>query len=396
MNKNFHQPALINTTLIICFSFALYGLVIDIPLIAIDLRVYYVAGRLIVAALCFGFFIQVNMLKKQFEAQVPLIYSVIIAYCLHGQYFVNGYYLAFMQAVAGFSLFFAMSKRHYYSVTGVGTLLMLVSVWLTKFKYSEDAVKNLKFNVDTSLGVFLISLICFIGYQKITLAREKKHVLAEKFLDVGQYFGSFVHELKGMTTAPTIYTELLMTELVSATPRLDYLREIVNNLTNDIHNVNERVLSINKLSRNSEEVESVLIRTLIEAIEAQFFFKDNLNITFTEEADIIIGNEFAIRSIVLNLLNNTRENFIEKNIQNRSVHFHIQAQKIVFLDNGGGFSRVALKKIKQNAFFSEKAQGSGMGLFTIREYMRKFNGRVFFKNRSDAVAGVHVELLFNK
>lgn len=396
MRKNLYQPVLINTTLALCSFFALYGLIFDLRLIAEESHAIYISGRLVTVAVCFLFLYQVNILKKQYDAQVPLIYALMIAYCIQGQYFVNGYYMAFMQVAAGFSLFFSMPKRYYYPLTWVGTALMVTTVWFTLYSYSDLPAKAFKFNLDASIGMTLISIVCSIGYQKMTFVREQKRALSEKFLDVGRYFGNFVHELKGVTSSPTVYIELLSAELAKDSPRLDYLKEIVANLKGDICNLNQKVLSINHLSRNSEETGPVQIKAVIRSIEAHFFSKDKLRLEVIGETDIIYGNEFAIRSIILNLLNNSKENFLLKGISDRPIRFEVSHQKVVFKDSGRGFPHGALRKINQDSFFSEKNHGSGMGLFIIREYMKEFGGKALFKNRTDDVAGVQIELHFGQ
>jgi len=396
MKKNLYPPILINTALIICLTFSLYGLAIDLPLIEGEFRPFYVGGRLLVAFICSLFLFQVNILKIQYPAQVPMIYSLIIAYCIQGQVFVNGYYLAFMQAIAGFSLFFPMPKKYYYPITFVGNLLILVAIWTGLYHYSEDAAKIFKFNMDTSLGIVLISVICLVGYITITLAREQKQILAEKFLDVGRYFGNFVHDLKGIVSSPTVYVELLAAELNKEAPSIDFIREVVTNLKADVYSINDKVLGINNLSKNSDEIVPIDIRKLVGSLEKHFFARDNLNVSIVGTKDYVIGNEYSVRSIILNLINNSKENFQLKGIESPSISIEVGPQKITFRDNGGGFSKNALKKINQNSFFTDKAHGSGMGLFTVKEYMSEFNGSAYFSNRTDGTDGAQIELTFAK
>lgn len=378
------------------FIFSLYGIVVDLPYVGLEHRNLYIYGRVFVALVCVFFFVQVNFLKKQYETQVPIIYAILLLYCVHGQYFVNGYYLAFMQIIAGFSLFFAMPKKYYYPITVSGNVLIMISIWKSSFSYSDSAEKILKFNMDTSFGVSLISIIALIGYVNITLARERKHVLSEKFLDVGRYFGNFVHELKGVVSSPTVYAEMLSAELEKDAPDMGLIKEIVTNLKTDVYGINQKILNINNLSKNSSEVGPIDIASLALTINDHFFSKSKIKLDVLGNDPMVIGNEYSVRSILLNLIGNSKENFAIRKVSPRCIQLIVENNKIIYRDNGGGFSDAALEGINHSSFFTEKPQGSGMGIYTIREYMKEYGGKVVFKNRDDGIRGVYIELIFAK
>lgn len=383
--KQYYKPILINTAATICGLFALYGIAVDVPLIAEAKRMGYIEGRIVFAIFCSYILVEVNLLKRQYELQVPVLYFGIMLYCMHGQLYLPCYYLPFMEVVAGFSLFFPMPKRYYYFNTIAGTILMTAIIFKTQAAYTTDVAQNLKFKVDAALGVVLINIIAYIGYKNITLVRQKQHFLSQKFLELGRNFGDLIHNLKGQCSSPLVYAEVLRRELSKEDINREKVLEIIKNLTEDLSLVEKQVNSINYLSKNDNKSELVNVKLIFNNVIDTFFKNktDSIKITYLGEETIML-NEYFLRTAFINLIKNSIENFEINGTKDRKISLIVSDSHLLFSDNGGGFSRKFLQKFRQSDFYTEKENGSGLGMFLVKEYLESLNWQLSIFNDKDS------------
>jgi C4-dicarboxylate-specific signal transduction histidine kinase len=95
--------------------------------------------------------------------------------------------------------------------------------------------------------------------------------------------------------------------------------------------------------------------------------------------------------IILNILNNSKDAILEKNIENPliSISFNQnkKEQKIFIEDNAGGIDENIISKIF-NPYFStkNKKNGSGLGLYICKNILEKDNlGDIFVENKKNGV-----------
>lgn len=95
-------------------------------------------------------------------------------------------------------------------------------------------------------------------------------------------------------------------------------------------------------------------------------------------------NEYS--QVVLNILTNARDAFVQKDINNRKLHINIgETKEIVtaeFIDNAGGIEPTLLKKVF-DPYFTTRQNGTGLGLYLTKMILKKMNGSVSVENTGD-------------
>lgn len=390
--KQIYKPILINTLALLAAFFCLYGIAVDLPFVRKDLVHYYIAGRIFCFVSLMYIAAEVNIFKRQYPLQVPFLYAILLIYCVHGNMFVPCYYLGFMQIATAVAFFFPMNKKEYNIIHFTGLVAMIASIWLTTGSYTADHAMDMKFKVDATFGVIIITILIYTGYLSITLVREKQRLVSEKFLEVGRNFGDLIHGLKGQFSSPIIYVELLKRELEKSSPDLVRMKEIVSSLGGDIKTAESQIKSINSISKNDTRIDSVNVKEVINSVIETFFKNktDRIKVTY-EGKDTYKTNDYMIRSIAINAIKNALENFEEKKVKNPEIHISLNEGVLTFKDNGGGFSPEALKKFKKAQFYTEKENGSGLGLFLIRGTIESFGGKLTVSNFEDsALVNIHL------
>ena len=95
-------------------------------------------------------------------------------------------------------------------------------------------------------------------------------------------------------------------------------------------------------------------------------------------------NEYS--QVVLNILTNARDAFVQKDINNRKIRINIsETGEIVtaeFIDNAGGIEPTLLKKVF-DPYFTTRQNGTGLGLYLTEMILKKMNGSVSVDNTGD-------------
>lgn len=103
------------------------------------------------------------------------------------------------------------------------------------------------------------------------------------------------------------------------------------------------------------------------------------------ESNFIIDgypNEFI--HIFLNLIQNSKDAFIQRDILNRKISFKTSNGKILYSDSGGGVDTALICKMF-DLNFTTKEQGSGLGLYLCRLILEKIDYKISAKNFDDGL-----------
>ncbi|MBS4211135.1 MULTISPECIES: sensor histidine kinase [Neobacillus] len=98
-------------------------------------------------------------------------------------------------------------------------------------------------------------------------------------------------------------------------------------------------------------------------------------------------NDFS--QIVLSLLMNARDSFVEKDIKNRKIIIKIcESDKYItaeFKDNAGGIEPFLLAKVF-DPYFTSRRQGTGLGLYMSKTMLENMNGYISIENNGEGVS----------
>lgn len=107
---------------------------------------------------------------------------------------------------------------------------------------------------------------------------------------------------------------------------------------------------------------------------------NNINIKIIGDDFYICGYENEFSQVILNLLTNAKDIFIEKKIKNPEIKIVLEERIILISDNAGGIDKKIEEKIFE-PYFSTKPDGSGIGLYMSKTIIEKsFQGKLYFKN----------------
>lgn len=209
---------------------------------------------------------------------------------------------------------------------------------------------------------------------------EIRNIQEEKMIAVGQLSAGLAHEIRNPLGLIRSYMYLIKRFCTGEDG--NHAVAVINDSINRINGLIESLLKFSKLS--SDEYQEVDLDELISNIlrlEKERMAGRNIVCDYRWEPGgnvHVCLNEDLMKMIIINLLNNSIE-ALEKVERQGWIQIHARADAdmvhIVFRDNGCGVDSEKLLKIF-NPFYTDKEQGTGLGLYIISSQLEQVGGTI--------------------
>ncbi len=231
--------------------------------------------------------------------------------------------------------------------------------------------------------VFFALIITGLVLNTIFLLREiRRNEQHDAFLN------AVTHELKTPIASIRLYLETLKTREVTEVKRhefYDIMLSDSNRLLNTVEQVLQagrtreraRLLNISKINLEN------LLKESVEIVRSRYNLDDNaIELAATENSVKVSGDFAELQTVFTNLLDNAVKYsgdeikvFIKVQVNDKKVETHIT-------DAGFGLSSKELKRIFRRFYrvpnlSTEKAKGTGLGLYIVRAIIKKHNGKIW-------------------
>jgi CheY-like chemotaxis protein len=117
---------------------------------------------------------------------------------------------------------------------------------------------------------------------------------------------------------------------------------------------------------------------ILSIVEATFYYENIKIFIDSSEIEPTTANLNEFSQVIFSILNNSREIFKLRNIQNPEIHINIANKKIYISDNGGGIDEEIINDIFLP--FVSGHESSGSGLYIAKNIMDKNNGVISAQN----------------
>ncbi len=221
--------------------------------------------------------------------------------------------------------------------------------------------------------------------------REKDQIMYQnaRLASMGEMIGNIAHQWRQPLNALTLLIQSFGIKNETGNLNKEFVQKQVDEgmrLANSMSDTIEDFRNFFLPSKNKELFS--LKKAIGDTLEmSSFFCKDeNISISLDGEEDIKIygyANEFS--QVILNFINNARENFRQREIdQDKKIFINITKAKlgkqpiakIEFIDNGGGIDEHIIDRIFEPYFTTKhKSTGTGIGLYMSKQIIEtQMNG----------------------
>lgn len=295
-------------------------------------------------------------------------------------------------------------EEHYYGtllttlfVTIVILLLSALLAWSIStnikrliFGLSEIVEKKTKAYQDLALQME------YKVNKEIIKSREKDQIMYQhaRLAAMGEMIGNIAHQWRQPLNALTVLIQGFGIKSMQGRLTQEFIDQQVKEglrLANQMSNTIEDFK--NFFSPHKEREYFGVVETIRETLDlVELFLKDeHIEIRLIAKEELRVygySNEFS--QVILNLINNARDNFKHHNIQNdRRIDIKVERKKrpepfvmISFVDNGGGVDAKIVDRIFEPYFTTKhKSRGTGIGLYMSKQIIEKqMHGLMTMKN----------------
>ena len=257
-------------------------------------------------------------------------------------------------------------------------------------------IKDITFSNEEYKMVSILDLTELKEKERMVLLQSKHSAMGEMISMIAHQWrqplacvSSILSRIKLKNNMNKVDKEFLNTVLDEMNEYIQYMSITIDDFRNffsidtkkELLSLPEIVLDVQKLINKSFDSQNINI--------------DIQNVELTKR--YLYKNE--IIQIIINILNNSRDAFVERNIQNPQIKISFseddEFQNIFIEDNAKGIDDKIISNIF-NPYFSTKSQknGSGLGLYICKTILEKNNqGTIKVENKND---GVIFNIIINK
>jgi signal transduction histidine kinase len=303
-----------------------------------------------------------------------------------------------------------VNERYNYTVW----MMIILTMFLLLFSvfFTRSIVKNTKKLIHTLAEVVRNKIDDYENLahnyedkvtKEVIRNREKDQIMYQhaRLAAMGEMIGNIAHQWRQPLNALTILIQSFGTKSMAGKLDQEFIDKQVDEglrLADQMSNTIEDFRNFFSPHRDREYFS--LVKSLNDTLElVEFFCKDeHIDIKILAKEDLRVfgySNEFA--QVILNLINNARDNFKQKNMNDeRKIIIKLEKKNrpkpyalISFIDNGGGIDPKIKDRIFEPYFTTKhKSTGTGIGLYMSKQIIEKqMQGLVTMKNIESKLGG---------
>ncbi len=240
---------------------------------------------------------------------------------------------------------------------------------------------------------------------KLKETKEQLELLLEessKLAVIGEMVDAIAHQWSQPLGIISLYTKMVVEDFNYGDVNEEYLTNFSNKVETQIQHLVETLHEFRSFFRPDKTSANFSMSEIIKSVLnlMQDVIKGNqINLSVHIETDFqLSGAKNEFKHVIINLINNAKDIFIERHIQNKKINILVDIIDnigvIEISDNGGGIPEDVLPKIFLLHFTTKEAKGgTGVGLHLSKTIIKKINGDLTAHNHKD---GAVFKLTFPK
>jgi signal transduction histidine kinase len=220
--------------------------------------------------------------------------------------------------------------------------------------------------------------------------QEELILRQEKIAALGEMMDAIAHQWKQPLSLIGLgVDELQMKKLLNGEITSEDLAQASSEVNEQINHLVNTIDEFRRFFRPNQKYDIVNIKEsllYVKKLMHDVLLKNNIVFEIQGDDSLeyeLIDTEF--RHIFINLINNSKDAFIENNIENKSIKINIFSHKeyifITFTDNAGGIRQDVIDTVfKANVTTKEEGKGTGIGLYLVTQILEKLNATIEVEN----------------
>lgn len=237
--------------------------------------------------------------------------------------------------------------------------------------------------------IFFALIITGLVLNMIFLIREiRRNEQQDAFLN------AVTHELKTPIASIKLYLETLKTRNVAEEKRSEFYDVMLAD-SNRLLTTVEQVLQASRTKErkrllNISEIElGKLLKECIAIIKSRYNLNDEIKLIEPAKMIMVSGDNAELQTVLTNLLDNAvKYSKDEVKILIKLTEFNKKYTEILIKDSGVGIAPAELKRVFKRFYrvpnaSTQKAKGTGLGLYIARSIIKKHGGKIFVESKGE-------------
>jgi len=221
--------------------------------------------------------------------------------------------------------------------------------------------------------------------------KEKENMILQqsKLAAMGEMMDAVAHQWKQPINIIQMQIDMLEYDFDDKIVDKKYVKELKENMFRNIKHMTNTLDEFRTFFRPNKNIEEFYVKEMIKKVlllVKDEFMKNSITINLNVKDNYtLIGVENEFKHLVLNIINNSKDAFIENNIENRQIDIEVFSDEsscfLAMSDNAGGIPNDVINNIfKANFTTKGSGKGTGIGLYMSEQIAVKHNGKLTVQN----------------
>lgn len=226
--------------------------------------------------------------------------------------------------------------------------------------------------------------------EQVEKLRQKDKVLQEqsKLAAMGEMIDAIAHQWKQPVGIIKMNTDMIGYDFEDGNLDENLMKIFQNKVFTQINHITNTLDEFRDFLRPNKNPKEFNVSKCIQSVQIIMkdeLVKNNIQIDVVKNADLKIkGIENEFKHVIINLINNAKDAFIENDINNRNISIILFENKIEVIDNAGGIPLSVISHVfEANITTKDESKGSGIGLYMSKQIIDKIGGTIDVLNNKD-------------
>jgi C4-dicarboxylate-specific signal transduction histidine kinase len=256
---------------------------------------------------------------------------------------------------------------------------MLLEVFLERYDARQAELDNLNQDLEKRIK------------EEVNLrkANHKRYEQQAKMAAMGEMMDAVAHQWKQPLNALSMMTDMLLDDFKNDIVNQAYIDELTNDVQTQIEHMVSTLNEFRNFFRPKDTPESFGIKRCLQSVMLLVkdeFLQNGISIHVKSDKEIIInGIENEFKHLVLNIINNAKDAFNERDIKERNIYIYFYKKEeyinLEIEDTAGGIPKNIISDIfKPEVTTKEIGKGTGIGLYMSTQIAQKLGGSLSVTN----------------
>ena len=354
--------------------------------ISAEQKIWYLLGKF---AVIYSALLAIPDLKRDaFSWRGNAVVAVSFGlYAPHGELYRPLYEYSLMPILVAYAFLLHPGRVLFYTFTVLSCSLFSIVYYV---RFAEIQKMYLTMVVWDAISCYwAFAVVSAIVYQFFTRERVWREQATMRFSLIGRHAATIIHDVKNMITAPHLQLHLIRERMEKTGDSRG--SEMVRDLEVQIDRSQRLIFDLSQMAKFADvqpgpfELDS-LVQEVVDLLRYKL-----ANVELRIEGGVTISGDRAyMYSILLNLFLNSLEAFRTHATKSPVITIEMNQERFVFSDNGPGFPPHVLTALSSGRTSTTRVDGTGLGLFLVRDGAADFGSKTRFGNSP----GARIEIRF--